>query len=83
MTNACMTREPLHAYPPAITHTCSTHPRQRAHPPTVGAALQERIHHQPIAPTVSCSVRAKCVVPPAYRLPRIAGRRPARLSVAR
>ena len=39
--------------------------------------------YQPIAPTVSGSVRAKRVVPQANHMPRVAGRRLTRFSVAR
>ena len=79
-----MTREPLHADRPVIVDTQIPAARNvHIHPHAGRRAPRTLPHHQPIALTVSGSVRAKRVVPPANRMPRVAGRQPTRLGVSR
>jgi hypothetical protein len=78
-----MSRQPLHAdaaghrrhpqFPAALNVHLHPHAGRRA----------PRTLHQPVALTVSGSVRKKRVVPPANRMPRVAGRQPTRLGVSR
>jgi hypothetical protein len=77
-----MTREPLHADRPVIVDTQIPAARN-VHIHLHAGRRAPRTLHQPVAPTVSGSVREKSLVLPANRMPRVAGRRPIRLSVAR
>jgi hypothetical protein len=80
-----MTREPLHA--DAARHRA--HPQFPAarnvhiHPRAGRRAPRTHPRHQPIAPTVNGSVRAKRVVPPANRMPRVTRPQPTRFGVTR
>jgi hypothetical protein len=79
-----MTREPLHADRPVIVDTQIPAARNvHIHLHAGRRAPRTHPRHQPVAPTVSGSVRAKSLVLPANHMPRVAGRRPIRLSVAR
>jgi hypothetical protein len=77
-----MTREPLHADRPVIVDTQIPAARN-VHIHLHAGRRAPRTLHQPVALTVSGSVRKKRVVPPANRMPHVAGRRPIRLGVSR